>query len=95
METNVSIIVACVPTLKPLYIFLIGKLRPRKQTHRFVVDDEEEARRHGGRVPGFHYLEAPYAMTTYPSATKGRPGAKKNSGSERELRSDAGMPGVS
>ncbi|KAL9067015.1 MAG: hypothetical protein Q9161_007188 [Pseudevernia consocians] len=95
VETNVSIIVACIPTFKPLYVFLISNLGSRKQSHAFIADDDEEARRHGGRIQGSHYLEAPYAMTTYPSATEGGPGMKKKSGSERKLRSDVGMPGVS
>ena len=90
-----SIIVACIPTFKPLYVSLISNLGSRKQSHGFIADDDEEARRHGGRIQGSHYFEAPYTMTTYPSATDGGPGTKKKSGSERELRSDVGMPSVS
>ena len=103
METNVSIIVACIPTMKPLYVALTGKASPKQQCHGFTADDLE-ARRHGSRSAHAnvfplaakdlrHDLEPPYAMTTYASSSQKR-GTKEDSGSEEELVSDAAMPGT-
>ena len=94
VETNVSIIVACIPTMKPLYVSLAGKLRSKRQSYGFVAEAVYEARRHSTRAQGSNNLEPPYALTTYPSSNNRKSGVTKDSGSEKELRSDAGMPGV-
>ena len=63
VETNVSIIVACVPTMKPLCVSLLarfGASKTKAQIHAFAAPRDDYGARcgHGGRgMQGFRELE--------------------------------------
>ena len=101
VEANVTIIVACVPTLQPLYIAIVKKLPsttrshdPSKYWHR-ARNYAAGLKRKGtfGHIGNAHDADpeagTPIEMTTYVSS-----GPQKDSGNGKGLVINAAMPGI-
>ena len=102
VEENVTIIVACIPTLQPLYIAIVKKLacltgnhNPSKYWHR-ARSYAAALKRKGtfGHTSNAHDADpeagTSVEMTTYISSDR----QKKNNGSGKGLVSNAAMPGI-
>ncbi len=96
VETNVSIIAACIPTLQPLYIAITNKIASTKASHDHATD-RYQARsgamgafcKRGNARGADAEVGLSTELTTYVSS-----GRYNKSGSERNLVSDAEMPGI-
>ena len=91
MEANVSIIVACIPTMKPLYASLAGKLASNRSSYGFILRNAEshEHQRRISRPKGPNS----YPMMIFPPPSHRLSSITEESDSEKGLRSDAAMPG--
>lgn len=102
VETNISITIACIPTLQPLFIVIVEQLTSAKASHDFPTDryrarsGAEGLKRTGTfRMIGNahdadHEVGPPTELTTYVSS-----GRNNDSGSEKNLVSGAEIPGIS
>ncbi|KAM0800301.1 hypothetical protein BDR22DRAFT_258368 [Usnea florida] len=90
VETNVSIIVACIPTMKPLYTSLAGKLASKRSSYGFVSRNAES---HKQRRRCSRAQSPEYPMMTFPWPPRRLSGIAEENDSEKDLRSDAAMPG--
>ena len=86
-----SIIVACIPTMKPLYASLAGKLASKRSSYAFIHGGAEshKHRRRNSRAQGPDL----FPMMTFPPPSHRQLGIIDESDSEKDLRFDAAMPG--
>lgn len=100
-ETNISITIACIPTLQSLFIAIAEKLTSAKASYdptkdRYQARSGAEGPKRTGTfrmIGNAHDVDPevglPTELTTYVSS-----GRKNDSGSEEGLVSDAEMPGI-
>ena len=101
IESNVTIIVACIPTLQPLYIAIVNKIPSTTGSHS-PSNHWHQVRRYAaglkrkrtfGHIDNAHDADPeagmPIEMKTYISSDR-----QKDSGSEKGLVFNAARPGI-